>query len=123
MKVLMVASECAPFIKTGGLADVVGALPAALSGHDIDCRILLPAYPSLQPLLSDGCQVAQYDDLPGGYGQLVLVTAEGIDLLLLDAPQLFDRPGQPYSSPNGTDWPDNHLRFGALAQAAAVGGT
>ncbi len=119
MKVLMVASECAPFIKTGGLADVVGALPAALSGHDIDCRILLPAYPSLQPLLSDGRQVAQYDDLPGGFGQLVLVTAEGVDLLLLDAPQLFDRPGQPYSTPDGSDWPDNHLRFGALAQAAA----
>ncbi|WP_170336242.1 glycogen synthase GlgA [Ruegeria arenilitoris] len=118
MKVLMVASECAPFIKTGGLADVVGALPAALSKQDIDCRILLPAYPSLQPLLSDGNQVAQFDDLPGGYGQLVLVSSQGIDMLLLDAPQLFDRPGLPYTDPNGEDWPDNHLRFGALAQAA-----
>ncbi|WP_170383424.1 glycogen synthase GlgA [Ruegeria atlantica] len=119
MKVLMVASECTPFIKTGGLADVVGALPAALSGQGIECRILLPAYPSLQPLLSDGNQVAQFDDLPGGYGQLVLVSSQGLDLLLLDAPQLFDRPGLPYTDPNGADWPDNHLRFGALAQAAA----
>ena len=68
MNVLMVASECAPFVKTGGLADVVGALPGALSDHGVDCRILLPAYPSLQPLLSDGRQVVQFDDLPGGYG-------------------------------------------------------
>ncbi len=119
MKVLMVASECAPLIKTGGLADVVGALPAALFGHGIECRILLPAYPSLQPLLSDGRQVAKFSDLPGGYGQLVLVSAHGIDLLLLDAPQLFDRPGLPYTDPDGADWADNHLRFGALAQAAA----
>lgn len=119
MKVLMAASECAPLIKTGGLADVVGALPSALSGHGIDCRILLPAYPSLQPLLSEGRQVAQFDDLPGGYGQLVLVSAQGLDLLLLDAPQLFDRPGLPYTDPDGVDWADNHLRFGALAQAAA----
>ncbi|WP_171179529.1 glycogen synthase GlgA [Ruegeria sp. HKCCD8929] len=119
MKVLMAASECAPFIKTGGLADVVGALPNVLAGHGIECRTLLPAYPSLQPLLSDGRQVAEFHDLPGGYGQLVLVSAEGVDLLLLDAPQLFDRPGKPYSAPDGEDWPDNHLRFGALAQAAA----
>ncbi|WP_299668856.1 glycogen synthase GlgA [uncultured Ruegeria sp.] len=119
MKVLMAASECAPLIKTGGLADVVGALPAALSGHGIDCRILLPAYPSLQPLLSDRRQVAQFHDLPGGFGQIVLVTFQGMDLLLLDAPQLFDRPGLPYTDPNGVDWTDNHLRFGALAQAAA----
>lgn len=119
MNVLMVASECAPFIKTGGLADVAGALPGALARHNVSCRTLLPAYPSLQPLLSDGEEVAAFHDLPGGYGRLVLVTAQGIDLLLLDAPQLFDRPGQPYSTPEGGDWPDNYLRFGALAQAAA----
>lgn len=119
MQVLMVASECAPFIKTGGLADVVGALPDALSGLGVGSRILLPAYPALQPLLSGGKQVALFDDLPGGYGQVVLVTAQGIEMLLLDAPQLFDRPGLPYTDPDGKDWTDNHLRFGALAQAAA----
>ena len=71
------------------------------------------------PLLSKGRQIASFDDLPGGYGQVVHVTAEGLDLLLLDAPQLFDRPGGPYSGPDGADWSDNHQRFGALAQAAA----
>ncbi|MCP3969899.1 MAG: glycogen synthase GlgA [Rhodobacteraceae bacterium] len=119
MNVLMVASECARLAKTGGLADVVGALPAALAPLGIKCRTVLPAYASLQPLVGKGRQVASFGDLPGGPGRLVQVTAHGIDLLLLDAPQLFDRPGQPYTSPKGNDWPDNHLRFGALAQAAA----
>ncbi len=119
MNVLMVTSECAPFVKTGGLADVVGALPAALRPLGVDARVLLPAYPALYPLLPEGRQVAQFGDLPGGPGRLVEVTAEGITLLLLDAPQLFDRPGQPYSGPDGLDWGDNHLRFAALAQAAA----
>ena len=77
MKILMVASECAPFIKTGGLADVVGALPTVLAEHGVECRTLLPAYPSLQPLLSKGRQIASFDDLPGGYGQVVHVTGRG----------------------------------------------
>ncbi|WP_298961269.1 glycogen synthase GlgA [uncultured Roseibium sp.] len=119
MNVLMVASECAPFVKTGGLADVVGALPRALAQIGIDCRTVLPAYPSLQPLVAKGKEVASFGDLPGGAGRLVQVKAKGITLLLLDAPRQFDRPGQPYTDQNGSDWADNHQRFGALAQAAA----
>ncbi|MCX2725691.1 glycogen synthase GlgA [Roseibium salinum] len=119
MKVLMVASECTPFIKTGGLADVVGALPQALARAGIDCRTVLPAYPSLQPLVAKGKEVAGFSDLPGGAGRLVQVAAAGMTLLLLDAPQQFDRPGQPYTGQDGLDWPDNHLRFAALAQVAA----
>ncbi|MEP4197736.1 MAG: glycogen synthase GlgA [Aliishimia sp.] len=119
MRVLMVASECAPFVKTGGLADVVGALPAALSPLGVDARVMLPAYPPLFPLLPKGKLVAQFDDLPGGPGKVVLVKAKGIELLLLDAPQLFDRPSGLYGDENGVDWTDNALRFGALAQAAA----
>ncbi len=119
MRVLMVASECAPFVKTGGLADVVGALPAALGPCGVDAKVLLPAYPGLFPLLPDGREVARLDDLPGGPGRLVEVAAQGVGLLLLDAPQLFDRPGGPYLDEAGRDWPDNALRFGALANAAA----
>ncbi|MFZ1318444.1 MAG: glycogen/starch synthase, partial [Candidatus Nitrotoga sp.] len=44
MRVLFVTSEVAPLIKTGGLADVSAALPAALSGMGVDVRILLPGY-------------------------------------------------------------------------------
>ncbi|MEM6594863.1 MAG: glycogen synthase GlgA [Pseudomonadota bacterium] len=119
MKVLMVASECAPFVKTGGLADVVGALPAALKPSGVDARVMLPAYPALFPLLPKGKTVAQFDDLPGGPGKLVAVTAKGVKLLLLDTPQLFDRPGSLYVDEHGSDFDDNAIRFGALAQAAA----
>ena len=119
MNVLMVASECAPFVKTGGLADVVGALPAALSPLGIKAQVLMPAYPPLFPLLPKGKVVAEFGDLPGGPGKLVRVTSRGVTLLLLDAPQLFDRPGGLYVDEAGIDWADNALRFGALAQAAA----
>lgn len=119
MKVLMVASECAPFVKTGGLADVVGALPAALAQVNVDAQVVLPSYPSLFPLLPKGEEVAWFDDLPGGPGRIVRVKAQGIPLLLLDAPQLFDRPGGLYVDEAGTDWSDNHLRFGALSMAGA----
>ncbi len=119
MKVLMVTSECAPFIKTGGLADVAGALPGALARQGIDTRTVLPAYPALFPLLAQGTEVASFGDLPGGQGRLVEVEANGVPLLLLDAPQLFDRPGAPYTDPQGNDWSDNHRRFASLAQAAA----
>jgi len=119
MQVLMVASECAPFVKTGGLADVVGALPAALAPHDVASRVLLPAYPALFPLLPKGKEVARFDDLPGGTGRIVQVDAQGVPLFLLDAPQLFDRPGRIYLDEQGKDWSDNHIRYGALAMAAA----
>ncbi|MFA3919808.1 glycogen synthase GlgA [Ruegeria hyattellae] len=119
MQVLMVASECAPFAKTGGLADVVGALPAALAHHGVEVQVLMPAYPALFPLLPLGEEVARFDDLPGGTGRLVRVISDGVPLLLFDAPQLFDRPGGLYVDENGQDWPDNDLRFGALSQAAA----
>jgi starch synthase len=85
----------------------------------IETQILLPAYPQLFPLLPKGKVVAKFNDLPGGPGKLVRVKAKGIQLLLLDAPQLFDRPGNLYGDEEGVDWPDNALRFGALAQAAA----
>ncbi|MFY0595273.1 MAG: glycogen synthase GlgA [Cognatishimia sp.] len=117
MNVLMVVSECAPFIKTGGLADVAGALPSALATHDISCRTLMPAYPALKPLLAKGKEVAVLKDLPGGNARVVAVKAKGIDLLLLDQPDLYDREGGPYTSAQGKDWDDNHIRFAALAMA------
>lgn len=119
MQVLMVTSECAPFVKTGGLADVAGALPMALRPLGIDTRVMVPAYPALFPLLPQGKTVAEFGDLPGGAARVVQVQAEGIDLLLLDAPQLYDRPGGIYANRAGADWPDNHIRFASLAQAAA----
>lgn len=117
-RVLSVASECVPFIKTGGLADVVGALPAALAAESWGMRVLLPAYRSLRPLLRDMAQVWAEPALFGGEGRVFQGRRDGIDLLLLDAPHLFDRDGGPYSGPGG-DWWDNPQRFAALSWVAA----
>mgnify|MGYP003625933153 FL=1 len=119
MKLLSVASECAPFVKTGGLADVVGALPGALAPHGVQTRVMLPRYPALAGVAEGASQVMHYDDLFGGPARLLSVRASGIDLLLLEATHLFDRPGSIYLSPQGGDWPDNVRRFGALCRVAA----
>ena len=104
MNVLFVASECAPFVKTGGLADVIGAVPKALKPLGADVRVLLPAYPTLTEVLAGGAVVAEFDDLFGGPARLVASRSAGLDLLLLDAPHLFDRPGNIYLDDHGGDW-------------------
>jgi len=118
MNILCVASEAVPFVKTGGLADVVGALPAALADHGVVTRILMPRYPALAGLAPSG-DALDLGDLMGGPARVLPVMAEGLDLLLLDAPHLFDREGGPYLDPQGQDWYDNAHRFAALGQAAA----
>ena len=119
MKLLFVASECAPFVKTGGLADVIGAVPKALDALGADVRILIPAYPALSEQVSAATVVLSFADLFGGPARLLSVSAEGLNLLLLDAPHLFDRPGNIYLNASGEDWQDNHLRFGALSLVGA----
>ncbi len=119
MKILYVASECAPFIKTGGLADVVGAVPKELENLGANVKILLPRYPALRDVAVKGKTVHTFDDLFGGSAQIIAVKANGLNLLLLNAPHLFDRPGNIYLDGTGNDWHDNHLRFGGLCAAAA----
>ncbi|MBT0956140.1 glycogen synthase GlgA [Alphaproteobacteria bacterium KMM 3653] len=119
MNILFVASECAPFVKTGGLADVIGAVPKALMQAGCDVRVMLPAYPALAGQVQGAAQVMQFDDLFGGPARLLAAHAEGLDLLLLDAPHLYDRQGSIYLGSNGHDWPDNDLRFAALSFAGA----
>ncbi|MCQ0971901.1 glycogen synthase GlgA [Paracoccus sp. TK19116] len=118
MRVLSVASECVPLVKTGGLADVVGALPAALAPLGIEMRVLIPAYPGLTERLEGAREIWGERDLFGGPGRVLSGKAAGLDLLLLDAPHLFDRPGGPYSGPQG-DYIDNAERFAALSWAGA----
>lgn len=117
--VLAVASECAPLVKTGGLADVVGALPAALATQGWAIRTLLPGYPSVISGIKRSRKVMDLDDLLGASARILAAQVEGLDLLILDAPTLFDRDGSPYLQPDGHDWPDNDLRFAALSYAAA----
>ena len=118
-QVLAVASECAPLVKTGGLADVVGALPAALAPLGVRIRTLLPGYPEVMRALTGGEAVWRDDDLFGGPARAIAASAAGLDLLVLDAPHLFDRPGSIYLGPDRADWPDNPRRFAALSWAAA----
>lgn len=118
MKVLAVASEAFPLIKTGGLADVVGALPAALAGLGIETRTLLPGYPKVMARLKDAAEeLWWFADLFGGPAWLRGARVAGLDVIVLDAPHLYDRSGGPYTRPDGKDWPDNDVRFAALAWA------
>ncbi|TCD16268.1 glycogen synthase GlgA [Oricola cellulosilytica] len=118
-KVLSVASECAPLVKTGGLADVAGALPSALAAEGWHMRTLLPGYPAVMKALKRVTEVWHDADLMGGPARVLAGKTRGLDMLVLDAPHLFDRPGSIYLGPDGLDWPDNPERFAALSRVAA----
>jgi len=119
LSVLAVASEAFPLVKTGGLGDVVGALPAALASEGIQTTTLLPGYPAVLEALTDATTVHHYATLHGEPARVLAARAGGLNLLVLDAPHLFDRPGNPYVAADGADWPDNAQRFAALGAAAA----
>lgn len=120
LKILFVTSELYPFIKVGGLADVSSGLVKALKGLGHDVRVLLPAYAGVKERVGElelgvRLKIQSFDVTPklwrGWYGD--------IPLYLLDAPELFDRDGDPYSDISGRDWPDNADRFLLLGQVAA----
>ena len=121
MRVLHVVPEVYPVVKTGGLADVAAALPAALAQRGHDVRLLIPGYPAvleagidLEPVMTDA------NLFWGGPAQLLFgrLQGVGVPVYVLDSAGLFNRAGNPYIGPDG-DWPDNHLRFAALGWAAA----
>ena len=122
LRVLFAASEFAPLIKTGGLADVAGALTQALCELGIDVRVLLPAY---REVLTGASQVERVARLPatGRFPAAELLEAAGPRmqrLLLVRCPSLFERDGGPYLDGQGRDWPDNAQRFGLLSRVAAL---
>lgn len=119
IEVLAITSEIYPLVKTGGLADVAGALPGALSKHGVHIRTLVPGYPAVLEKLSDKRVVASFDELWGGPAQLLAGEADGLDVIVIDAKHLYDRPGGPYQDEEGADWPDNWARFAALAFVGA----
>ena len=119
MKALAVASEMHPFVKTGGLGDVVGALPQALAQHGVATTTMLPGYPQVMRAIGKSRIVARYPDLFGTAARLLRVKASGADLLVLDAPGLYARDGGAYADSAGNDWRDNWRRFAALSAAAA----
>jgi starch synthase len=122
LKVLFATSEVAPLIKTGGLADVSSALPAALRAIGVDVRVLVPGYNQVMSKLTKYQVEVTFDDLPGFPSARLLSSSMGnnIPLLVLDCPALYQREGGPYQNILGHDWPDNALRFGLLSKVAAI---
>jgi starch synthase len=117
MRIAMVTSECEPYAKTGGLADVVDALSRALGqlGHEVD--VYLPRYRGVDPPQhSETLKVA----VPTALGEVDVAVLSASDrgyrLRLVDHPQSFDRPS--YYGEDGIDYPDNGFRFGLLGRAA-----
>jgi starch synthase len=125
MKVLHAAAEVFPLIKTGGLADVVAALPKALLNAGADVRLVLPGVPAVLDALKSPTVVCELGPLMGAakvslkFGQ---VTGTEIPMYVVDAPYFYQRDsllGSPYVSPNGEQWIDNSQRFALLGWVAA----
>ena len=113
----MVSSECAPLAKTGGLADVVGSLPAALRDFGDEAAVVIPRYGSID--LTSARRV--YDNLPVFLGPnrhdtTIYQAPAEFPLYLVDCPPLFDRTG--FYGSGGMDYADNHIRFAVFARAA-----
>jgi len=119
-RVLSVTSEAVPLVKTGGLADVAGALPGTLADHGVEMRTLIPGYPAVMAAIKPKGKRIRLTDCLGGEAHVVPATAAGLDLFVLDAPQFFDRPAGIYLDEAGRDWPDNPERFAALSWAASA---
>ena len=121
IRLLFATPECAPLVKTGGLGDVSASLPAALARLGVEVRLLLPGYSQVLETLTDARELAGIparDSFPPA-ALLAARGPHGVPLWVLDCPALYRRPGGPYLSPEGRDWPDNALRFGMLSRVAA----
>ncbi len=122
MRVLHVAAEVFPLVKTGGLADVVAALPVALAEQGADVRLLLPGLP---PVLEAVQHARPVIDIGSCFGalrvRLLLGRMPGsrLPVYVIDAPYLYRRGGSPYQDSQGEEWPDNLQRFALLGWVAA----
>ena len=114
----MITSEAAPFAKTGGLADVLGALPPALAKLGEEVAVVMPLYGSVR--LDGSTRISDAMRLSVGPNAFTVaidqVEREGVRYLFVDCPPLYARPG--VYSEDGVAYVDNHLRFALLNQAA-----
>jgi len=113
LKVLMVASEAVPFAKTGGLADVIGALPGALAGLGVDVRVLLPYYGmAKQGKTPMTCAAENLQGRMGGQPlafNLMVAKSGEVPFYFIERDEFFER-SQLYGKPGG-DYFDNLERF------------
>lgn len=120
LRVLSIVSEAFPIVKTGGLGDVAGALPSALRTAGAETTTMLPGYPAVMAALTDATVAHEFADLFGGPATVRHGSAAGLDVLVVDAPHLYARGGNPYLGPDGREWPDNGARFAGLGAAGAA---
>ena len=116
MLVLHVCAEVYPLLKTGGLADVTAALPSALIARGCDVRLLLPGFPAVCAGVAQRRVVAT---LPKRFGAATIrltlgLLANGVQAYVIEAPELYDRPGNPYADADNHAYADNHRRFALL---------
>ena len=122
IRALHVASEVFPLLKTGGLGDVIGALPAALLRRGVDARVLLPGFPEIRGGIDAPRRLLTFGPV---FGASIVTLCAGrlpgseVRAYVIDAPFLYARSGNPYVGPDGRPWPDNHLRFALLGWIAA----
>lgn len=119
MQILHVCAEMFPLLKTGGLADVSGALPLALGQQGADVRVLLPGFPAIFDGLQISGEVATLNSFAGQVKVLFGQTAQGVGVYVIDAPHLYARGGNPYQDGNNHPYADNHVRFAVLGWVAA----
>ena len=122
LRALHVAAELYPWVKTGGLGDVLAALPPALLEQGVDTRLCLPGFPALLDAfhLTDAVRLKTPFAVERVRVALATVPGGKIAAYLVDHPPFYDRPGGPYGGADGRDWPDNHRRFGLLSWVAAA---
>jgi len=120
-RLLFVASEAYPLIKTGGLADVAGSLPEVLRQQGMDVRLLLPAYQHVLEAIGPPALVAHME-VEGMQLRILSTYLPGtkLETWLLEHPLFSHRPGNPYHDPQGNPWPDNADRFALLSRVAAA---
>ena len=135
MRILFATSEAHPLIKTGGLADVCGALPKALSQlsldrlkngkDDIEVKLVMPAYSAVLAKLKHPKTLSSVQVLGEACSLIVgkmpdVKFGREIEVIAIKNAALYERAGGPYSDENGIDWPDNALRFGVLSRVASL---
>ncbi|MBC7716079.1 MAG: glycogen synthase GlgA [Pseudorhodobacter sp.] len=122
MKVLHVAAEVFPLIKTGGLADVVGALPQALTAQGADARLLLPGLPAITDAVLHQKKICDLGSVFGAVNAslwLGQMPQSKVKVYVVRAPYLYAREGGPYQAADGSEWSDNLQRFGLLGWVGA----
>ena len=122
MRVLHVAAEIFPLVKTGGLADVLGALPQALIEQGADVRLLLPGLPAIMDAVLSPTQVCSLGAVFGAARVRLMkgyMPFSHVPVYVVDAPYFYRRSGSPYQTSTGAEWPDNLQRFALLGWVAA----